>query len=442
MISSGPTAAVAPSAATALPCAASGAGTAAAMPADFLAVLLAVQGPPPSPVGANSTSPLANDTDHSSSPADTKKPAPVTAVAAAAAVPLHAISIPLAAKAPSTTPVQTPVQTAVPLQSIGAPAVVATAAPAITSHAGSTPADHTSTGGFNPGEPADALARAKGEPTLGVGSPLARASASAGSPAIEPPVVADITPVRAQPEPVAAAIPTQPIVAPAAPPSTPQTAKVPANTVEHDSSAGTAPTVAASQHATALPPALAVTAAPPVAHRPSDEPPYPPDRAIADVLTGTATASHRVPIAPSAESTPRPSEHAAANVQVILDGVRGRLEELRQNGQTVMHLQLSPPELGHVRMQLVAHDQQVDVRLVVQNDAARHVLATQAETLRDRLGTLGVALGRFDVRQDGGSPAQQDQPAPEHVPTPVAGSKRGGARPAGARRLTGINVIA
>jgi hypothetical protein len=176
-------------------------------------------------------------------------------------------------------------------------------------------------------------------------------------------------------------------------------------------------------------PALAVTAAPSVVprarHEGSSAAP-----SFAAAAPPTAPGGHRI--------LPTPGEHGALNVQTLLDGVHGRLEELRQNGQAALHLELSPPELGHVRMQLVAHEQQVDVHLVVQNDTARHVLAAQADTLRERLGTLGVALGRFDVRRDGGSPTQHEQPAPE----PSLGSRRTTARPAPVRVSAGIDVIA
>src|SRR5205085_1405457 len=72
-------------------------------------------------------------------------------------------------------------------------------------------------------------------------------------------------------------------------------------------------------------------------------------------------------------------KHAATNVEVLSEAIHARIEALKQMGHVELHLDLSPPDLGRVRIQLVAHDQEVNVRLVVQNEAAQHAIIAQVE---------------------------------------------------------------
>jgi flagellar hook-length control protein FliK len=131
-------------------------------------------------------------------------------------------------------------------------------------------------------------------------------------------------------------------------------------------------------------------------------------------------------------------------VQGIVDGVRDHLSELKRNGRVDLHLDLTPPELGRVRVQMTATEHEVRVRLVVQDDNARAMLQNQADVLRERLGGLGVSLGHLDVRRDGtGSGYQDRQPPPETAASPprvppVARPKVAAPlRPSG-----GVNLIA
>jgi flagellar hook-length control protein FliK len=102
-------------------------------------------------------------------------------------------------------------------------------------------------------------------------------------------------------------------------------------------------------------------------------------------------------------------------------------ETLGQDGQTQLRLQLDPPGLGSVRVQLTASGGQVNARLVVQVADTQHLLLGQAHVLRDHLAQAGITLGRFEVKYDGGSQKNGQQPAPE-APDPT--TPRPAGRPA------------
>jgi flagellar hook-length control protein FliK len=146
----------------------------------------------------------------------------------------------------------------------------------------------------------------------------------------------------------------------------------------------------------------------------------------------------------STSVTPSSAKQAVSNVEMLTEGIRARVDGLRQTGRVELHLDLSPPDLGRVRVQMVAHDQEVNVRLLVQDESARHVLTAQVESLRHRLSEVGVLLGHVDVRRDGsGSPhARREQP--DELPPPsnknAMPRRSSGANAAGGRQ--GINLLA
>lgn len=159
---------------------------------------------------------------------------------------------------------------------------------------------------------------------------------------------------------------------------------------------------------------------------------------------GSAPTSARTDAAPS----DAPLFHAAPTAEGIAEGLRSRLDELRNTGRVDLHLELNPPELGRVRVQLAAHDHQISLQMTVEGDSARHAIENQADALRHRLGELGIALGRFDVRRDGAgsSFAGQHGPPPEPPAPPTAaptGRRRTApAVPALSAIRAGIDLIA
>lgn len=118
-----------------------------------------------------------------------------------------------------------------------------------------------------------------------------------------------------------------------------------------------------------------------------------------------ATSESSDPIARiEAPHEPRP---IAAQIQ---DRFEGHLEELRDTGQLNFQMDIHPPELGRMQLHVSLDDGKLSVHVIVANEAAKQALDQQFEPLRDRFAEMGLTLGQFDVRRDGGS-SRQDSPA-------------------------------
>lgn len=78
-------------------------------------------------------------------------------------------------------------------------------------------------------------------------------------------------------------------------------------------------------------------------------------------------------------------------------------ESLRADGTAEIRLRLDPPELGTVRIHLIADaDGGIHGRILVEDEAVRRLLDGQMGGLRDRLQQAGISLSRFEVAQDHG----------------------------------------
>ncbi|MBN1916636.1 MAG: flagellar hook-length control protein FliK [Verrucomicrobia bacterium] len=68
-----------------------------------------------------------------------------------------------------------------------------------------------------------------------------------------------------------------------------------------------------------------------------------------------------------------------------------------KNGQTRVTLQLRPPSLGAVRMELVTEGRTVSARLAVESEQVRHAVEQHVSQLRSVLRNEGFNLDRFEV---------------------------------------------
>ena len=105
-----------------------------------------------------------------------------------------------------------------------------------------------------------------------------------------------------------------------------------------------------------------------------------------------------------------------------------------------MTLQLDPPELGHLRVDVRMHEQNLVLRFQVETQAARDVLETRLGELRQALQQHGIQLDRVEVSvrppagpdQQGpgpdGQPAQHDQPQGGEPPFGQSGGQQGGGQ--------------
>jgi flagellar hook-length control protein FliK len=105
-----------------------------------------------------------------------------------------------------------------------------------------------------------------------------------------------------------------------------------------------------------------------------------------------------------------------------------------------LHLRLSPPELGSLRLELSVKDGALTAHVETDNPTARQVLLDNLPSLRDRLAEQNMRIDRFDVdvRQDGTGgqqsfTAQQRQNQQQHAPSNIGNTSN-------LRRASGIEA--
>lgn len=96
---------------------------------------------------------------------------------------------------------------------------------------------------------------------------------------------------------------------------------------------------------------------------------------------------------PTAVRTPDP-------VAQVADGIVTHAHVVARGGETEFRLRLDPPELGAVKVRLVADGDGIRGQVVVSNDAIRRMIESQLPELRQRLEQAGVAVQNFDVATD------------------------------------------
>lgn len=70
-------------------------------------------------------------------------------------------------------------------------------------------------------------------------------------------------------------------------------------------------------------------------------------------------------------------------------------------GSHEFQLRLDPPELGEVKVRVLAMGDRVEARLVVSDDAVKRLIESQLPELRQRLEAAGVSVPKFDVTTGG-----------------------------------------
>jgi hypothetical protein len=119
-----------------------------------------------------------------------------------------------------------------------------------------------------------------------------------------------------------------------------------------------------------------------------------------------------------------PASPATQIAQAIIE--HGHLT--RHTDTVDFRIRLDPPDLGTVEVHLRAKGDTVMARLIVAEDAARHVLADQLPALRDRLAEAGVRVSELDVTTGGSNlPDRRPQPQPRwdlEVPVIPEASRR------------------
>ena len=129
----------------------------------------------------------------------------------------------------------------------------------------------------------------------------------------------------------------------------------------------------------------------------------------ASTNTDSPRPSFEAQAAPSRAESPRPAPPLGEQVRVQ---IHDNLDQVRQTGRADLRMDLQPPELGKMRLHLTLQDDNLHVRLTVQDEGVKRLLDQQLEPLRVHFAEMGVSIGQFDVRSDGGSAYQNpDQDA-------------------------------
>lgn len=101
-------------------------------------------------------------------------------------------------------------------------------------------------------------------------------------------------------------------------------------------------------------------------------------------------------------STPTPTpQPATANgppvVSQLHEAFVTHAQVVPKEGGHEFQLRLDPPELGEVKVRVLAMGDRVEARLVVSDDAVKRMIESQLPELRQRLEAAGVPVQKFDV---------------------------------------------
>jgi flagellar hook-length control protein FliK len=141
-------------------------------------------------------------------------------------------------------------------------------------------------------------------------------------------------------------------------------------------------------------------------------------------------------------SSADPTQNAPAADHVdqtqLIQRIAHAFETAVERGGSI-HLQLSPPELGSLRVELTLRNGAMSARMETETDAARTVLQDNLPALRERLAEHNIRVERFDIDLSGQSSGSlsgrsgnsssrydpsggQSMPASSRVPSTAAAS--------------------
>jgi flagellar hook-length control protein FliK len=106
-------------------------------------------------------------------------------------------------------------------------------------------------------------------------------------------------------------------------------------------------------------------------------------------------------------------------MQEAVDSVRATIELGVRQGTSQARIELSPPSLGTIRIQLQRTDDGVTARVTTDHAATADTLSQGGDDLRRSLQQAGVTLVRLDIetRGDAQSQNQTNNPAQDSAPS-------------------------
>lgn len=91
--------------------------------------------------------------------------------------------------------------------------------------------------------------------------------------------------------------------------------------------------------------------------------------------------------------------------EVVKDSVVGTLENsikmMVSEGENRVSINLHPPELGKIQVELVVKDNQVHARINTENAAVKEVIMTNLDQLKSNIENAGISVTKFDVEVGG-----------------------------------------
>jgi flagellar hook-length control protein FliK len=134
--------------------------------------------------------------------------------------------------------------------------------------------------------------------------------------------------------------------------------------------------------------------------------PAPAERADSDSSTLTSATNlpspQTRPVELPTADAPRVAVSTPPVAAQLQDAFVSQARVIERGGRHEFQLRLDPPELGEVKVRVLAMGDKVEARLVVSDDAVRKLIESQLPDLRQRLEQAGVAVPKFDVTTDGG----------------------------------------
>ncbi len=90
-------------------------------------------------------------------------------------------------------------------------------------------------------------------------------------------------------------------------------------------------------------------------------------------------------------------QNSQINPTELIDQVKIHILQGSKAGEKRITLQLQPPELGKVNVELSVSDKQIEARIYTEHQAVREVILSQIEQLRAQLAQEGWNLSKIDV---------------------------------------------
>lgn len=132
------------------------------------------------------------------------------------------------------------------------------------------------------------------------------------------------------------------------------------------------------------------------------------DAVAASLVSGTGPLSQ--------PGVAQPAAVAQTPAVQLADEIVTQARVLDRDGAVEFQLQLDPPELGRVRVNLLASGDEIHGQVIVADDAVRRMIETHLPDLRQRLEAAGLNIQRFDIAADPGTgggrnPYREDSPS-------------------------------